>query len=233
MNPPWFEDSDSDDDDWMEDLISKYEQLYNYKMDNPVKILKVHPKGDKILVITERINSTQNTLQFCKSYEITIFQLPEKILSTNREEEGLIKSRELSLKFGLHFNCLIFDAAFMFDENKIALLTEKGLEILKPQNDSNLLTNSELIPMQNKTKIKMTQDNHILVFGPNSFNILSCDFKLRTDSLKLHITVIDVLDVIQFTTNQYLIATTKGFYILKVQRKNVHPVFRDFFPKVM
>ena len=211
MNPPWLEDSDSDDDDWMEDLILKYEQLYDYKMDDPVKILKVHPKGDKILVITERINSTQSTLQFGKSYEISIFQLPAKILSTNREEEGLIKSRELSLKYGLHFNCLIFDADFMSHENEIALLTEKGLELLKPQKDSNLLKNSELIPMQNKTKIKITQDNNILVLGPNSFNFLTCDFKLRMDSLKLPVTVIDVLDVIQFTTNQYLIATSKGF----------------------
>ena len=33
MNPPWFEDSESDDDDWMSQNIAKYEHLFMYKLE--------------------------------------------------------------------------------------------------------------------------------------------------------------------------------------------------------
>ena len=116
-NPPWFEDSESEDENWMSESIQKYEHLYNYKMDYPVKILKVN--DESMLVVTEKSPSM---------FEIAIYFLPVKVHRNpplDKSKEGLIKNRELMLKHGLRIESEILDADFIRDCNnglKVAVL---------------------------------------------------------------------------------------------------------------
>ena len=192
MNPPWFEDSDStDDEEWM-DSIQKYDHLFDFRLDHPVKIIKV--QDDNLLMVKQH-NS---------KWEVAIYQIPAKLLSKNSEEEGLLKSRELNLKYGYYTSSCVIDAEFLPSE-KVALLVQDGLEILETENDSDLLVKKHFVNLQHKpTRIKYNSSfGNIQICCANKLKIIGNDLELNfeieiPDSTK---------DFIQTSANEFLIAT--------------------------
>ena len=192
MNPPWFEDSDgTDDEEWM-DSIQKYDHLFDFRLDHPVKIIKV--QDDNLLMVKQH-NS---------KWEVAIYQIPAKLLSKNSEEEGLLKSRELNLKYGYYTSSCVIDAEFLPSE-KVALLVQDGLEILETENDSDLLVKKHFVNLQHKpTRIKYNSSfRNIQICCANKLKFVGNDLELNfeieiPDSIK---------DFIQTSANEFLIAT--------------------------
>ena len=121
MDPPWFEDSDSENEDWMTENVNKYQHLFMYKLEHtPVKI-KIHPEGKFVLLLSKTKKEV---------YELAIFKLPEKVLAVNSNEEGLLNSRELSLKCGVYVEQKVLDCGFWSNcENSIFVLHLNKLDL--------------------------------------------------------------------------------------------------------
>ena len=140
VNPPWFEDSDSEDDDWMSDSLDKYKHLFKYKVENAPFKIRIHPEGKLILLLS---------LTAKKKYEIQVFQMPEKILAATPEEEGLINNRELMLLYGYIESKTILDCDFAPNSGlAVIVLTPGQLDILKVKDEvSNILVKSKTFPL--------------------------------------------------------------------------------------
>ena len=150
MNPPWFEDSDSEDDDWMSESIRKYTHYFKYNMDQmPLKV-QFHPNGKLMLVLNETSS---------RKYEILVYKIPAKLLAVSPKEEGLINSRELSLICGFYSQEAILDCDF-HHQNLIVFAKTLGFcKVLKRKDDtSDLLIESikfPLLPSLNLTSIRL------------------------------------------------------------------------------
>ena len=199
-NPPWFEDSESEDENWMSESIQKYEHLYNYKMDYPVKILKVN--DESMLVVTEKSPSM---------FEIAIYFLPVKVHRNpplDKSKEGLIKNRELMLKHGLRIESEILDADLIRDCNnaiKVAVLIPDGLEIFKPDEKSDLLVKCDSVEIQgDQTKMKCV-DERILLFGRNSFMVLNV---INLKTIDCYDEKEDILDVTEISERHYQVVNS-------------------------
>ena len=211
-NPPWFEDSESEDENWMSESIQKYEHLYNYKMDHPVKILKVN--DDSMLIVTEKAPS---------KFEIAIYLLPEKVHRSpplDKSKEGLIKNRELMLKHGLQIESEILDADFIRDCNngiQVAVRIPDGLEIFKPDEKSDLLVKCDSVEIQGfQTKMKCWRNERILLFGRNSFMNLNA----RTlDTIDCYDEKEDILDVTEIFERQYIVVNPKQIQIFTLDKE--------------
>ena len=200
MNPPWFEDSDStDDEEWM-DSIQKYDHLFDFRLDHPVKIIKV--QDDNLLMVKQH-NS---------KWEVAIYQIPAKLLSKNSEEEGLLKSRELNLKYGYYTSSCVIDAEFLPSE-KVALLVQYGLEILEAENDSDLLVKKHFVNLQHKpTRIKYNSSfTNIQICCANKLKIIGNDLELNFE-IEIPDSPDSILDFIQTSANEFLIATESDVF---------------------
>ena len=218
-NPPWFEDSESEDENWMSESIQKYEHLYNYKMDHPVKILKVN--DDSMLVVTEKAPS---------KFEMAIYLLPEKVhqnLPLDKSKEGLVKNRELMLKHGLQIESEILDAEFIRDCNnglKVAVLIPDGLEIFKPDEKSDLLVKCDSVKIQgDQTKLKCMADERILLFGRNSFMVLNV---ITLKTIECYDEKEDILDITEISERHYQVVNSKQiqFVTLDMEKHNIKSV---------
>ena len=211
-NPPWFEDSESEDENWMSESIQKYEHLYNYKMDHPVKILKVN--DDSMLIVTEKAHS---------KFEIAIYLLPEKVHRSpplDKSKEGLIKNRELMLKHGLQIESEILDADFIRDCNngiQVAVRIPDGLEIFKPDEKSDLLVKCDSVEIQGfQTKMKCWRNERILLFGRNSFMNLN----VRTlETIDCYDEKKDILDVTEIFERHYIVVNPKQIQIFTLDKE--------------
>ena len=86
MNPPWFEDSESDDDDWMSQNIAKYEHLFMYKLEHSPLKIKIHPEGKHILLLSRTKKSKYSVRRCAKN-------------------ASCWKHKELEMSQTLHFPC--------------------------------------------------------------------------------------------------------------------------------
>ena len=217
MNPPWFEDSESEDEDWLFDSIQKYDHLFEFKfeLDLPLKIIKV--QDDNLLMVKQH-NS---------KWEVAIYQIPAKLLSKNSEEEGLLKSRELNLKYGYYTSSCVIDAEFLPSE-KVALLVQDGLEILETQNDSDLLVKKHFVNLQYKpTRIKYNSSfRNVQTCCANELKIIGNNFELNFE-----IEIPDFIkDFIQTPANEFLIATDSE--VIRMNAKG-EPLHRFKFETIM
>ena len=170
MNPPWLEDSESDDDDWMSQNIAKYEHLFMYKLEHEPLKIKVHPEGKFILLL-----SRSKKLKF----ELTIFKLPEKLLALNPEEEGLLNSRELTLKCGFYHEQTVLNCEFWpHAENSIVVLLLGKLELYQVKEDeSDLLVKNQSVSI-NPCKVAKVSDKTVILISDYSVQLVDEDFKV-------------------------------------------------------
>ena len=170
MNPPWFEDSESDDDDWMSQNIAKYEHLFMYKLEHSPLKIKIHPEGKHILLLSRTKKS---------KFELAIFKLPEKLLAVNKEEEGLLNSRELTLKCGFYHEQIVLDCEFWpHSENSIIALLLGKLELYKVKEDeSDLLVMNQSISIDPCKLIKVC-DKTVVLISDYSVQLVDHDFKV-------------------------------------------------------
>ena len=143
VNPPWFDESDSEDDDWMSESLDKYKHLFKYNMENSPLKIRIHPNGKLILLLS---------LTPRQKYEILVFKIPGKILARNSEEEGLINNRELTLLCGCVETKTVLDCDFV--PNKacdILVLTPGQVDIFKRKDEtSDLLEKSQSCGLQSR-----------------------------------------------------------------------------------
>ena len=170
MNPPWFEDSESDDDDWMSQNIAKYEHLFMYKLEHEPLKIKVHPEGKFILLL-----SRSKKLKF----ELTIFKLPEKLLAVNPEEEGLLNSRELTLKCGFYHDQTVLDCEFWpHADNSIVVLLLGKLELYQVKEDeSDLLVKNQSVSID-PCKVVKVCDKTVILISDYSVQLVDEDFNV-------------------------------------------------------
>lgn len=158
MNPPWFDDSESDDEDWLSESIRKYKHFFRYKFENTPLQIKIHPKGKYLLLLCETIK---------KNYEILVFKIPEKILAISEKEEGLINSRELTLVCGCHESRKILDINFDPNEElSVLILFPNGLEKFKQKTKhSDLLISEVKFEGLSGNTIGTSDQGHVYIIG--------------------------------------------------------------------
>ena len=160
VNPPWFDESDSEDDEWMSESLDKYKHLFKYNMENSPLKIRIHPNGKLILLLS---------LTPRQKYEILVFKTPGKILARNPEEEGLINNRELTLVCGYIEAKTVLDCDFdpsKEDSIAVLVLTIGIVERFQRKDDNSdlLIKTKEFFLDEPGTHMKIFQDK-ILVIG--------------------------------------------------------------------
>lgn len=204
MNPPWLDDSESEDDeDWMAENLLKYKHLFTYKMEHLPLLLKIHPEGSKVVIVSQKKTGR---------FEVLVFKLPAKLMTIDPKEEGLLNSRELSVIGGVHLEHLsILDVDFVPGKDcSIMILGDGKLEIYELEADSDLLAlkhsfrqvkNAKFIRVLAKEKVIAVcdDDKHYVI---NCADFTFCSF-VSKDLLDFDLTSGLACDTLTIFNNEF------------------------------
>ena len=166
-NPPWFEGSedDSEDDEWFYNSIHNYEQMCIYSIICRPAAIDIDVESRRLVIAGARSSMRKPDKTDRRKFEIAVYSIPEKlVIYGNKEKEGLLSGRDLSLLAGVALDEFVKNINFVKHE-RLAVVHKNKVTLWNINIESDLLVNLKTISVEPGFLLK-----HVIV--PDSNNLL-------------------------------------------------------------